>query len=235
MVQLEIQASDGHELFTTLLCLDTSFMMTPCVIPNSISGFEAQSRKPSTGGLEAQPTKLLWRSVSTTPPPWSRCVSPSVLDHPITKFSNASAWLGQPQSWLGEHNLLLHMYTCLLMSPGLSYPWSVSQSLVPRSKPLVHPDLLHIHRLSLCSTPTHHKPRNMLHKHHTHAMVCIQTQPKLDHLLTITRHQSTNMGTYQPYVRSKHSETNCGTITNTSELLISGRLLMPLCLPFVTP
>jgi hypothetical protein len=62
-------------------------------------------------------------------------------------------------------------------------------------------------------------------------MVSLQTQPKLDHLLTITHHQLTNMGTYQPYVRSKHSETNYGTITNTSELLISGRLLMPLCLP----
>ena len=120
------------------------------------------------------------------------------------------------------------------MSPGLSHPWPVSQSLVPRSKPLVRPDLLHSHRPSLCSTPVYHKPRNMLHKHHTHAMVCIQTQPKLDHHLTITHHQSTNMDTYQPYVRSKHSETNCGTITNTSELLISGRLLMPLCLPFVT-
>jgi hypothetical protein len=73
-------------------------------------------------------------------------------------------------------NYVLYMYICLSMSPSVSHPRPVFRSSVPRSKPLVRPspplvhqhdttllDLLHSHRSSLCSTPAHHKQRDMLH------------------------------------------------------------------------
>jgi hypothetical protein len=48
----------------------------------------------------------------------------------------ASAWLGQPSSWLGRHNIpLLHIYTCLSMSSSVSHLRSVLRPSVPRSKP----------------------------------------------------------------------------------------------------
>ena len=37
------------------------------------------------------------------------------LDCSITKSSNIFAQLGQPSSWLGQHGLLLRMYSCLLV------------------------------------------------------------------------------------------------------------------------
>lgn len=49
-------------------------------------------------------------------------------------------------------------------------------------------------------TRMHYKSRDMLHKHHTHAKGCLQTQQKLDHLLTIPHHQSSHMGTYNHVV-----------------------------------
>jgi len=67
-VQLEIQASDGHGLFMTLLRLDASIAMTPraasrsCLNSNRV--FEAQTLKPSAGGFEAQTIKPFWRSIS---------------------------------------------------------------------------------------------------------------------------------------------------------------------------
>ena len=111
---------------------------------------------------------------------WKPCVT-VVLDRPITKSSSASAWLGQPPSWLGQQSQLLLMCSCLLMSPSVSHqPTTISllAVLVPRSKPHIHPSplhvhrhdtsqlyLLHVHRLSLCSTPADNT--------RTHAMFAI--------------------------------------------------------------
>jgi hypothetical protein len=64
-----------------------------------------------------------------------------VLDRTITKSSNASAWLGQPLSWLGRHGLLLHMYSCSSMPPSLSDPWSdfwPSWPLSPSLRSILH-------------------------------------------------------------------------------------------------
>jgi hypothetical protein len=44
-----------------------------------------------------------------------------ILDRSITKFSSASAWLGQAPSWLSQHSLLLYVYSCLSMSSSVSY------------------------------------------------------------------------------------------------------------------
>jgi hypothetical protein len=61
MVQLEIQASQGHGLFTTLLFLNTGFVMMPSVSShshrNSNRGLKPRPEKLSTGGFEAQTTK----------------------------------------------------------------------------------------------------------------------------------------------------------------------------------
>lgn len=86
-------------------------------------------------------------------------------------------------------------YWCTYVSA--TYP--AFRPSVPRSKSLVCPspllvhqhdmtlfDLLYYHLLSLCSTPVYHNLRDMFQKHHTHAKVTLQTQPRLDHLLIIT-------------------------------------------------
>ena len=60
MVHLEIGASDGHELFMTLLRLDTGFAMMPRAFSHSAgtpTSFEAQNQKPSASGFEAQTIK----------------------------------------------------------------------------------------------------------------------------------------------------------------------------------
>jgi hypothetical protein len=57
MVQVEIRASDDHELFTTLLRIDTSFVMMPHAILKFIPGSEAQTHRSSASSFEAQITK----------------------------------------------------------------------------------------------------------------------------------------------------------------------------------
>jgi hypothetical protein len=134
-----------------------------------------------------------------------------VLDHLITKSSSASAWLGQPLSWLGQHGLLLLCILALVDIAKCQPPTvSLPVSFVPRSKPHVRPspllvhwhntsllDLLHRCRPSQCTTPAHHKSRDMLH-HTLKAMV----SPKLNQSLIISRQSliinSTHKGTYQP-------------------------------------
>jgi hypothetical protein len=63
MVQLHICASNGHELFTTLLHLDASFVMTPHAISKSIPYsnrvLRPKPKKPSAGGFETQTSKPL--------------------------------------------------------------------------------------------------------------------------------------------------------------------------------
>jgi len=208
MVQVEIRASDDHELFMNLLCIDASFTMMPHATPKSIliklhPRFWGPNPKPSTSGFEAWTTKPSWRSVFAMPSPLSRHVSSSVLDRPITKSSCASAWLGQPFSWLGQQDTLLHMYTCLLMSPSVNHPWSVFWP--PWSLCLSFMSVLHhfwsigmtclylsfsiaVGRLCaphLCTTSQEACCTNNT----LNAMVSLQTQPKLDHLLTIIHHQ----------------------------------------------
>ena len=72
MVQLEIEASDYHTIFMTLLRLDANIAMMPHAAPsfcrnsNQILRPKPINRPP--GGCEAQTTKHAWRSVSSTPP-----------------------------------------------------------------------------------------------------------------------------------------------------------------------
>jgi hypothetical protein len=170
------------------------------------------SRTPSPV-LRPNPVNRLPMVLRPKPPNSSGEMYPLSLLHDLDVYHRPSLTTRSPSSLMPPLDLLnrhldlvnkvysLHMYTCLLMSLGLSHPWLVSQSLVPRSKPFICPslllvhrhgttlaDLLHSHWPHLCSTPVHHKPRNVLHKHHIHAMVSLRTQPKLDHLLTITHH-----------------------------------------------
>jgi hypothetical protein len=97
----------------------------PSPIPAELQlGFEAQIRKPCVGGFEAQTTKPSREVYPLRPYIISTHVS-VVLDCLITKSACSSTWLGEPSSWLGQHGLLLCMYSDLLISPSVSQPQSI--------------------------------------------------------------------------------------------------------------
>jgi hypothetical protein len=107
-------------------------------------------------------------------------------------------WLGQPPSWLQSTPSMLHcMYTCLLTSPSVSHPWSILQTSIPRSKPLVCPSPLPVYRHELAwpsqlsstiSACLHSQDKRHAAHTTTHAMISLNTKPKLNNLLTITHH-----------------------------------------------
>jgi hypothetical protein len=100
MVQLKIHPSDGHGLFTTLLCLNANFtMMTPA---------SSHSRQNSNRVLRPKSPNRMEKHICYASSMITTCVT-VILDHPITKSSNASAWLGRPPSWLDQHGLLLNV------------------------------------------------------------------------------------------------------------------------------
>lgn len=188
MVQLDIKASEAHGLFIALFRLDPSFVMTPLPpiptrTPTGFWGLNPKSVRQWFWG-HAQTTKTLGEAyISTTFSSWSRHVSSS--------SSYVSIWLGQPLSWLSQHGLLLHMYSCSLMSLSVNHPWSVFDILVPQSKPHVCSLLLLVyrhdtssldlscvvHRSSLFSTPAQQHSQE-IRCTCTHAMVSLQAQPK---------------------------------------------------------
>jgi hypothetical protein len=83
IVQLEIQASDGPDLFMTLLHLDASFWWrhipppVPTETPTNFWGLNP--KKMFNQWFWGRNHKIPWRSVSATPPPRYRHVSPSSL------------------------------------------------------------------------------------------------------------------------------------------------------------
>ena len=124
MVQLEIEASDSHALFTTLLCLTANFAMTPRAAsssPRTPTGFWGLNPKTVQAVvLRPKPSNRSEKRICYASSALSTRVT-VVLDRPITKSSSVSAWLGQPPSWLGQHGQLLLMCSCLLMPLSVSH------------------------------------------------------------------------------------------------------------------
>jgi hypothetical protein len=141
MVQLVIQASDGHELFMILLCLDASFAMTPRASSlscrNSNRSLRPKPKNCSPILLWPKPPNCVEKSIHYGSSTILTCVT-VIHDHPITKASCASAWHG-------KHSLLLLMCSCWLMSPGVSHHGQSSGHFGPSSKPRVHPSPFSIH------------------------------------------------------------------------------------------
>jgi hypothetical protein len=190
MDQLKICPTDAHGLFKTLLRLDASFTMTPRA--------SSRSRLDSNQFLRPKPKKpsCWWFWGPNRQTPLEKCIyyasstiSTSVtvvLDCPITKSSSAFAWLGQPPSWLGQHGLL-HLYSCLLMSPSTRHLWSVFRpswslrwslmSVLHRSQSIGMTRLYLTFSISvdhLCALHLHtNTARDMLHIHsHTKRQGC---------------------------------------------------------------
>ena len=185
MVQFLIDAFDGHTFFMTLLRLDVSFAMMPRVAShsrlNSNRVLRPKPKKSSAGGFEAQTTKPLGEA-------YPLCLLHNLdmyhyrlwpPDHQVFQRLHLT-WLIVVLTWSTRFTPPLVLL--LVNVPKCQPPMvSLSSLLVPHSKPLVHPsplpvhrhdtsllDLLHSRRPSLCSTPTHHKPRDMHNA--THAM-----------------------------------------------------------------
>lgn len=142
--------------------------------------------------------------------------APLILDCPNTKCSCPCLDLVNRRLDFGQHHLHLHphMYTCLSTSPYVRHPRYILQFSVPRTKPagpsftapgpsrMDSLNLLHYHQPSQRSALAHHKTRDMLYIHITHAMVSLNT---LNQSSTTSWHNHsllTNMDTYPPCVRT---------------------------------
>ena len=198
----------------TLLRLDASFTMTPCATSESISNFNRVSRpKPENRSPMVYPnhqTPLEKRIHYTSSMISTRVtVRPRPPDYQVLQCLHLTCptivltW--STQSTPPHAHLLVDVPKC--QPPMISLP----SILVPRSNPHVRPsmllahqhgtplrDLLHDRRPSLCSTPAHQHSQETYCPHT--ARVSLKLNRSLDHLLTITHHQLTHMGTYQPCV-----------------------------------
>jgi hypothetical protein len=145
MVQLKIRASNGHGLFTTLLCLDASFAMTPYA--------SSRSCRNSNQVLRPKPKNRSLLILRLKPP------NPFGEAYPLCLLHNLDLCHRCPR--LPDHQVLLrlcltcsttvftwstrstppHMYSCLLMSQSVSHPRSVflpSWSLDPSLASIIH-------------------------------------------------------------------------------------------------
>jgi hypothetical protein len=185
MVQLEIYASDSHELFTTLLRLDASFIMTPRAVSKSIPN--------SNRVLTPKPKNCM--SVVLRPKPsnptgqvYLLCLLHSLdaCHLPSSSIVLSPRPLVPPLDLVNRHFDLVNTvysfaYTLAYQCPQVSATrnQSLLATLVPQSKPHVHPSPLSVHQhgtslfpspwpstVSLCSTPTHTTQlRDMLPPH----------------------------------------------------------------------
>jgi hypothetical protein len=188
MVRLEIEASNGHTLFTTLLRLDATFAMTPQATSSSRRVLRPQTQKLSWRWFWGPNHQTVRRSVSIMPPLLSQHVS---LSSSIARSPSPPAPL---LDFLNRCLDLVNMInTCALAcwcSQVSATTISLPAILVPRSKPHVRPsplqvhrhstsllDLLHVRRSSPCFTPAHQHSQETCCTH-THAMVSLKTQPK---------------------------------------------------------
>jgi hypothetical protein len=118
IVQLEIQASDGPDLFHDFASPRCKLLMTPHT--------SSYSHRNSNQFLRPKPKENV-QPVVLRPKPQNplekhnRYASSTistrvtiVFDRPVTKSSSAFAWLGQPLSWLSQQCLLLCMSSSLL-------------------------------------------------------------------------------------------------------------------------
>jgi len=126
-------ALDSHELFMTLLRLDTRFAMTPSASSrsrrNSNRVLRPKPEKPFVNGFEAQTTK----------PPGEA--------YPLRLLHDLNMCHHRPQSYdLIDAVFIIHILLHSSMSPSASHrSWSPGL-LVPRSKPHVCPSPLSVHR-----------------------------------------------------------------------------------------
>jgi len=180
--------------------------MTTRAALNSFRVLRPKLDEPSTNGFEIQTTKSdLEKCIRYASSMISTCVTihPQPLDHQV---------LAPTLDLVNCHLDLVHTVCSSICTLACPYPQMSAtmdslQPLVPRPNltSIFHRyesigtdllDFLHNRRLSQCSTLVHYKTRDMLHKHHTHTMVSLQTQPKL----AITHQQSTDMCIYQPCI-----------------------------------
>lgn len=138
---------------------------TTCRLPfHENSNLVLKSRNCSSSSFDVQITKHIVSSVSNMLTPWSWCVSPSVLNCPVSQLP----------FWLCKHGLL-HGLLHLLMSLNVSQYDQSFGFFSPLVQVLVFaphlslsigtdPLELYIHyRLFPSSTPAYHKLRDVLH------------------------------------------------------------------------
>jgi hypothetical protein len=181
-------------------------MCRPVSPQNLHSRFKAKTRNSSTDGFEAQTIKPPTSSVlHTRSPQLDVChLRPRPPGHQVFESLRSTC---TSTVLTRSTQSLLHVHLCLLMSPKCQPPrlitWPPGPS-VQASRPsftATGPSAWHVptwpsahHRPPPpSSTPTHHKPRDMLHNP-THAMVSSQTQPKTQITLTISHHKSGPQG-----------------------------------------
>lgn len=121
--------------------------------------------------LRAKPPKPLEKCIHYTCSIILPCVT-VILSRPITKSCSVSIWLGQ-------HDQLLHIYTCLLISSSTNRLQSVfSAILIQTSQLSVNMSsfysTLWVSVISMLYTCTPTQPNCT----HTHPIVSLQTQPK---------------------------------------------------------
>jgi hypothetical protein len=128
-------------------------------------------------------------------PPWYRRVSPLVLNHPITKSSLTCLDLVNHRLDFSQHHLctLAYQRHQVLAIHGLSGGHqSLSTSLHIHPSPLQSGhELAWLSQLSLTISMLNTCIlQDKIHVAHTttHAMVSLNTKPKLNNLLTITHH-----------------------------------------------
>ena len=149
MDQLICFRSDGHVLHTELLCLDTSFAITPCVATGSLRNRRHRVLRPKLNhqtcrehrtSCTSSTTRRVSRQSSTTLATRSTPPRPCASACPKCQPPQLVTWL----LWT------VSQYPAL----ALHRSWSISTS---------SHDLHLIRRPpSLCSTPAHHKPTDMV-------------------------------------------------------------------------
>lgn len=201
MIQLEIQAFDDHN--SSRICFTASTLPTwwrhvpPSILIKTVTGF--WGRKPenhSSMVLRLQPPNLPKKRIYYATSTISTCVTVILLTPRSLSPSAPLLGLGQPMSWLGQTVYSSHVLLLIDIPKCQPPALSLLAILVSRSKPHVCPsqhntsllDFHYVHRLSLCSTPTHQHNQEKFCIC-THVMVNLQTQPKSRLFSTITHHK----------------------------------------------
>jgi hypothetical protein len=186
--------SDGHTLYTKLLRLHAPSVMTSRDAPDSLWNRHRRVLRPKLSKTSSWVVLRLNHEIAASSAPHACSPLPGHVSHQSSTKSVTRYALPRPRTSSCPRCQPPWLVTRLFRSLGqvLALVLHHSQSIG------TNPHDLHLHRWPpyMCSTPAHHKPRDMVRQHITHTLVSPPTTPKY-YPFTTTHHQHEPQGTNQ--------------------------------------